>query len=199
MNFQNETNYLTDKKVKDIVKQILPECIDIIKEIDCTFSPKLKIKYIYDDKKSGSIEKVNGKFILKINLHKKTTMTLIITVLHELVHLWIGPDIETGRTVKPIKCDTRRERLFHYIERINPKNFNYVPEHLTYHETFEDNLVDYTILKLTCEKIDSSYNMKNFPLLNTCFENKTTDYFLLKKIEKYLPDVITAINTLTSE
>ena len=179
------------------VKLKLSECTKIINKIDSLFSPKLKIRYTFIQGKSGGIMHVNpNNFILKINPNEKNPWRLKRTILHELIHHWIGPDTEIGLSKTPNKYTTPREKLFYYLESLNKNakdNFNKTQGNLTnsnYNETFEENLVNYAMMIILGDTLDDYKDLKY------CFDNKTTDYQILSKIMDYLPDIRLSIEKL---
>ena len=182
-------------------KNQLNQCIKLIQSIDKLFvPPKIYIRFTFIKGKSGGMKHEKGRFILKLNPVEKNTWRLKRIVLHELIHLWIGKDSGIGLSIMPIKVITPREKLVFFLNKYNKKrntiNFNHKTGNIinkNIYETFEENLVNYTMMKILGDSLE------NYPDLKCSYENKFDDAKILSFADKKMPHVIDAINYLVSE
>lgn len=196
-----------------------------IKKIDFQYKlPKLKIRYTFKNQVDASCTSLkNGGILLKVNPNPDLSNFYLLRILtHELMHIWIGFDMDTGK-VRNMPADNPliKKVLKFYINGnyslryklccflcqqalINKIDINKMMHREGYDDPFfknrrnpyidfEEMLVVYATMKLWADPIDC------YPPLKKAFDEDYDDKKLLLFIDKEMPDIRSAVEKLISQ
>lgn len=201
-------------ETKNIIKKI--------KRIDNSFSVKrLRLELTNTKHKAATISIKNKKKILKLSsyaIDDDFIMKRIIT--HELVHLWIGPDLRTGVNFFPqhikgidkhfgiYKDDKLSLRMqlccfiyqqfkfknrFTDLAKLDNYNDPLFHNHHNPYVNLEEILVNYVVMKLWDDDIE------HYPFLKKIFKEDKVEKEILMFMDDVMPNVRLGIKKLVEE
>lgn len=208
------------------IKRVLKKIEKRIKEIDFSYKlPIMKIRLTFKEHlgASCSIDDRKDKIILRVNARlKKRSNSLEFerSLAHELMHLWIGFDLPTGKTlnlpqnepfIKEIKFYVGKPYKLRYklccflYQQVMIGNIGKKMMHIEGYDdiwfrggrnpfvNFEEMLVTYAVMKLFGDPIDY------YPALKKAFKEDYEDKKLLLFIDKEMPNIRVAVEKLVNE
>lgn len=208
------------------IKRVLGRIEKRIREYEPLYSlPKMKIRLSFKEELSAScrINIQKREIILRVSIrlkNRKGIKELERSIAHELMHLWIGLDLPTGKTINLPQYEPLIKNIGFYRGRNYPLRYKLccflhqqviigkIGQKLMHIDgyddmwftggrnpfvNFEEMLVVYAVMKLFKDTIDY------YPFLKKAFEENYDDKKLLLFIDKEMPHIRLAIEKLVNE
>jgi len=204
-------------------KQILNKAKSKINTIDNNFNiPRnLKIRFTSRTNTRGILNLENNRWILRINPElNANSEDMLRTIVHELVHYWLGPDINSGSEIFPqhilgidddfgiykninlplrfkLYCflyqQNRFKRKFSNMTKLNGYYDIFFEGYANPYIHFEENLVNYTTMKIMDD------NIEMYPQIEYIFKNEKDEKEIFEFIEDKMPHLRNAVEKLIYE